>query len=466
MLKLEFAAVIMAAGKSTRMKSRIPKPLHELCGQKLLSYILGACKDAGATRRVVIVGHGADMVREAMGDDIEYALQAEQNGTGHAVMMTRGHLVDYNGDVLVLPGDIPLITSDVLTEFLAYHQKTQSVATILSADLPHDAGSYGRILRDAEGKVLGIVEAKDASEEQKKIREINSSVYVFNGSLLYEALGCLKNNNAQGEYYLTDVIGWMREQGHKVDAWVSPDWEVTLGMNTRVELADLTTRLQKRILTKLMLYGVTIIDPANTYIDSTVSIGRDTIVEPGCHLHGATVIGETCVIGPNTRITDSTIGDDCEVAYSQIRSSELKSAVRVGPFAHIRPGCIVGAKSHIGDFVELKNTKLEEKVSAGHLTYLGDAEVGVGTNIGAGTITCNYDGVKKHKTRIGHRCFVGSHSTLVAPVTLGSEAITAAGSTITEDVPDSTLAIGRSRQTNKEGWVAVNRDKHFKKEQQ
>lgn len=464
MQKTEFAAVVMAAGKSTRMKSRLPKPLHKLCGQSLLSYILEACQTAGASRQVVIVGHGAEMVKEAMGEGIDYALQAEQKGTGHAVMMSRGHLLDYYGDVLVLPGDIPLITAEVLTQFMEHHRKSGAMATLLSAVLPHDAGSYGRIVRDDAENVLGIIEAKDASDEQRLVREINSSIYVFNGALLYEALGCLKNDNSQGEYYLTDVIGWMREQGHKVDAWVSPDWEVILGMNTRLELADLTTKLQKRILNKLMLDGVTIIDPANTYIDSSVKIGADTIIEPGCHIHGLTVIGEQCVVGPDTRLIDAVIADSCEVAYSQIKSSELKHGVTVGPFANIRPGCVVGPRCKIGDFVELKGTVLEERVSAGHLSYLGDAEIGAGTNIGAGTITCNYDGIRKHKTRIGKRCFVGSHSTLVAPVQLGDEVITAAGSTITDDVPESTLAIGRSRQLNKEGWVAQNREKHFKKE--
>ncbi len=460
----EFAAVVMAAGKSTRMKSRLPKPLHQLCGQSLLSYILEACQSAGASRKVVIVGHGAEMVKEAMGEGLDYALQAEQKGTGHAVMMTRGHLLDFHGDVLVLPGDVPLITSDVLVNFIEYHRQSGAMATLLSAVLPHDAGSYGRILRDEADHVLGIVEAKDATPEQMQVREINSSIYVFNGPLLYEALGCLKNDNAQGEYYLTDVVGWMREQGHKVDAWISPDWEVILGMNTRVELADLTAKLQKRILNKLMLDGVTIVDPANTYIDANVKIGEDTIIQPGCHIHGHTVIGELCVIGPNTRLTDAAIAANCEVAFSQINGSELKQDVTVGPFANIRPNCVVGAKCKIGDFVELKGTVLEDHVSAGHLSYLGDAEVGAGTNIGAGTITCNYDGVRKHRTRIGKRCFVGSHSTLVAPVQLGNEVITAAGSTITEDVADSTLAIGRSRQLNKEGWVALNREKHFKKE--
>ena len=460
----EFAAVVMAAGKSTRMKSRLPKPLHQLCGQTLLSYILEASRLAGASRQVVIVGHGAEMVKEAMGENVDYALQAEQKGTGHAVMMTRGHLLDFHGDVLVLPGDIPLITADVLAQFIEHHRLSGAKATLLSAVLPHDAASYGRIIRDDADQVLGIVEAKDATDEQLMVREINSSIYVFNGSLLYEALGCLKNDNAQGEYYLTDVISWMREQGHKVDAWVSPDWEVILGMNTRVELADLTTKLQKRILTSLMLDGVTIVDPANTYIDSTVKIAADTVIQPGCHIHGRTTIGEMCVIGPNSRLTDSVIADHCEVSFSQINNSELKHGVTVGPFANIRPDCVVGAKCKIGDFVELKGSVLEERVSAGHLTYLGDAEVGAGTNIGAGTITCNYDGVRKHKTRIGKRCFVGSHSTLVAPLQLGDEVITAAGSTITEDVPGSTLAIGRARQLNKEGWVAANRDKHFKKE--
>lgn len=451
-------AVIMAAGKSTRMKSRLPKPLHPLCGKPLLSYILDACKQAGASRTIVVVGHEAERVQEAFREQCEFVLQEEQLGTGHAVMVAFSLLDGYDGDLLVLPGDTPLIDGDTLRKLVTHHRQTGAVATLLSAVLPHDAGMYGRVLRDETGRVMGVVEAKDATPEQLAIREINTSIYCFRAHALFHALNQIRPDNAQGEYYLTDVIGLLTREGQKVEAVVADDWQVTLGVNTRVELADVSARLRWRILERLMLSGVTIVDPTNTYIDADVRIGQDTTIYPNTYLLGNTVIGEECQIGPMARIEDSEIGNRVTVLASQVVESRLDDEVRVGPFANLRPGTIVGKRTKIGDFVEVKNAVIEEDVSMAHLTYVGDAHVGANTNIGAGTITCNYDGRRKHRTVIGKGCFIGSHATLIAPVEIGDGAYVAAASPINQDVPPDALAIARCRQEVKEGWAKRRRE--------
>lgn len=451
-------AVVMAAGKSTRMKSRLPKPLHLLCGKPLLSYILDACEAAGAKRTIVVVGHEAERVQETFSGRCEFALQAEQLGTGHAVMVTRPLLNGNTGDLLVLPGDTPLIDGDTLRKLVAHHRQTGAVATLLSAVLPHDAGMYGRVLRDRAGKVLGVVEAKDATSEQLAGREINTSIYCFKVPALFDALNQIRPDNAQGEYYLTDVIGLLTREGQKVEAVVADDWQVTLGVNTRVEMADVSARLRWRILERLMLSGVTIVDPANTYIDADVQIGQDTIIHPNTYLLGNTIIGEECHIGPMARIEDSVVGNRVTVLASQVVGSRLDDEVRVGPFANLRPGTVVGRRTKIGDFVEVKNAVIEEDVSMAHLTYVGDAHVGANTNIGAGTITCNYDGKRKHRTVIGKGCFIGSHATLIAPVEIGDGAYVAAASPINQNVPPDSLAIARCRQEVKEGWAKRRRE--------
>jgi len=448
----------MAAGKSTRMKSRLPKPLHPLCGKPLLSYLLDACQSAGVSRVLVVVGHEAERVQQAFQGRAEFVLQEEQRGTGHAVMCAAPLLEGYTGDLLVLPGDTPLIDGNTLRQLITHHQHSGADATLLSAHLPHEAGMYGRVLRDASGRVLGIVEAKDATPEQLAIREINTSVYCFRAPLLFEALQHIRPDNAQGEYYLTDVIGLMVQQGRRVEAVAAEDWQVTLGVNTRVELADVASRLRRRILERLMLSGVTIVDPANTYVDADVQVGQDTTIHPNTYLLGNTVIGEECEIGPMARIENSQIGNRTRVLASQVVESRLGDDVRVGPFANLRPGTVVGNGSKIGDFVEVKNAVIEENVSMAHLTYVGDAHVGANTNIGAGTITCNYDGKRKHRTVIGKGCFIGSHATLIAPVEIGDGAYVAAASPITDDVPPDSLAIARCRQVVKEGWAKRRRE--------
>jgi bifunctional UDP-N-acetylglucosamine pyrophosphorylase/glucosamine-1-phosphate N-acetyltransferase len=455
------AAVILAAGKSTRMKSALPKPLHPVCGIPMSLHVVNACSDAGVGRCVVVVGHDAEAVKAGLGDRLEYSLQEQQKGTGHAVKAAEACFNGASGSILVLAGDIPLIAANTLERLIARHMETGAAATLLTSYM-EDATGYGRIVRNQEGSIARIVEQKDCTEDEKAIREWNPSIYCFQSRPLFEALARLEPNNAQGELYLTDVIGIFADGGKRIESESAMDSSELLGVNTRVELAEVNRLMRKRILDGHMLAGVTIVDPSATYIDATVQIGQDTIVEPQTFLHGATRIGENCVIGPFTRIIDSSIGADCKVLSSQVVECEIENGVKIGPFANLRPGCRIASGVKIGDFVELKNAALGEKVSASHLSYIGDAEVGAGTNIGAGTVTCNYDGKRKHRTKIGRNVFVGTHSTLIAPVEIGDGAYIAGGSPITEDVPVDALALARSRQVTKPGWAKAKRDREAK----
>ncbi len=452
------AALILAAGKSTRMKSRRPKALHPLLGKPLLRWAVEAAAGAGAGRTILVVGHQAERVQEAMGEEVEYVLQAEQKGTGHAVQMAEALLGDWTGPLLVLPGDAPLLSASLLESLIAHHTQANAAATLLTAVL-EDAGSYGRIVRDPDThRVQAIVEARDATPAQREIGEISTSVYVFQPPALFAALRKITPQNAQGEYYLTDVVALLASEGQSVEALISPDPDVVRGVNTRPELTELRQVLQARVHYALGLAGVTIVDPLTTYIDATVQIGQDTTVHPFSVLSGVTDIGEDCEIGPGAHLSDAKLGNGVSVRDSHVVASEVGDGCRIGPFANLRPGSVLGTHVKVGDFVELKNTTLGDGVSAGHFAYLGDAEVGARTNIGAGTITCNYDPFltpTKNLTKIGNDAFIGTHSTLVAPVTIGDGAYTAAGSTITEDVPEGALAIGRARQTNKPGWVGA-----------
>jgi bifunctional UDP-N-acetylglucosamine pyrophosphorylase/glucosamine-1-phosphate N-acetyltransferase len=437
------------------MKSRLPKAAHRLCGKAMARYPVDAARAAGAERVVVVVGHEAEAVRAAVGDDVEYVLQAEQHGTGHAVLQAERALREAD-EVLILNGDLTLVTADELRSLLARHRASGAAATILTAEL-EDPASYGRVLRRPDGTVERLVEHRDASPAEVAVREINVGLYCFRAAELRDCLSRLRPDNDQGEYYLTDVIGLLVGAGRRVEAVLCADPRTALGINDRVELAAAAALLQQRILRDLMLSGVTIIDPANTYVDAGVVIGQDTVVHPMTTLHGKTSIGADCQIGPSARITDSTLADRVQVHASLVVGSAVGEGSRIGPFANVRPGCRLGREVKIGDFVELKNAVLEDRVSAGHLSYLGDATVGEHTNIGAGTITCNYDGRKKHRTVIGKESFIGTHATLVAPVTVGDGAYVAAHSVVTEDVPPGSLAIARSRQTVKEGWAARRR---------
>lgn len=448
------AAIILAAGKSTRMRSKVPKPLHPLCGLPMTGHVIRACRHAEVARIVVIVGHEAETVKAGLGDGVEYALQVAQNGTGDAVRAAQSLLGDWPGTILILAGDVPLLTAETLQGLIAHHREKNASATLLTAFLEDPTG-YGRIVRDSAGRVSRIVEENDATPEERAIKEWNPSLYAFQSKALWESLAHITNKNAKNEYYLTDTIGVLTAQGAPIEPLPVKEAQEVLGVNTRIQLADVARVLRERILNRLMLSGVTIVDPAATYVDVDVTVGQDTVIEPNSFLHTGTTVGEDCVIGPFARLSGSRVGNRVTVLASTITDSVLEDDARVGPYAHLRPGAHLGPKVKIGDFVEVKNAHFAAGAQASHLAYIGDAEVGEGANIGAGTITCNYDGFEKHRTVIGKRVFVGSHSTLIAPVILGDEAFIAAGSSVAEDVPAGAMAIARSRATIKEGWATA-----------
>ncbi|HHW57556.1 MAG TPA: bifunctional UDP-N-acetylglucosamine diphosphorylase/glucosamine-1-phosphate N-acetyltransferase GlmU [Clostridia bacterium] len=442
--------IILAAGLGKRMKSKHPKVVHKVAGKPMIEWVVDAAKELGSREIIVVVGHRAEEVKEVLGEKVRYAYQEMQLGTGHAVMVAED-LLPEEGIVLILTGDTPLITASTLNNLVNFHIKENNTVTILSS-VVEDPTGYGRILRDKSGNVIKIVEDKDATELEKSIHEINSAMYVMDIVMLREALKNITNDNAQGEYYLTDAVGIIRQMGGKIGAYVTP-YEEIMGVNSRIQLFEAEKIMRRRINYKHMKNGVTIIDPDVTYIDAEVEIGADTIILPGCVIEGKTKIGSDCEIGPNCRIVDSEIGNGCNVMYSVILSSKVGNNVKMGPFAHIRPDNVIYDNVKIGDFVEIKKSIVKEGSKIPHLTYVGDAEIGKNVNMGCGSITVNYDGKQKHKIIIGDNVFVGCNVNLVAPVKIGDNAYIAAGSTITEDVPEGALAIGRNRQVNKEGWV-------------
>lgn len=448
----EMVAVILAAGKGTRMKSSLPKVLHSVGGKPMLRHVMEAARGAGAARTVVVVGFGGEQVAEAMGQGAEYVTQAEQLGTGHAVMQTKDCLRGFNGTLLLLCGDTPLLTSATLRELCRIHSETAAAATVLTAVL-QDPSGYGRILRGADGGVCGIVEQKDATAEQRAIREINTGIYCFEAEPLFKALDGLTCENVQREYYLTDVLAILARSGHKVGAVEGAGFEETLGINSRVQLADAEAVLRRRKLQELMENGVTVMDPSSTFIDASVSIGQDTVIYPFTWIEGETVIGGNCRIGPNTRISDSVLGEAVTLHFSYAHECRIHDGVTVGPYVHLRPDTELLSGVKVGNFVEIKNTRVGTKSKVPHLSYIGDTDMGAGVNIGSGTITVNYDGKKKHRTTIGDDAFIGCNTNLVAPVSVGDGAYIAAGSTITKDVPARALGVGRARQMNIAGWV-------------
>jgi len=445
-------AVILAAGEGKRMKSKKSKVLHKVCGMTLIDWVYRSVKGAGVDETVVVVGHKAEDVKESMGEKALYAYQDKQLGTGHAVMQAKEYFEGKEGQVLILCGDTPLITSETISKTFEIHSKSNNSATIITAELQNPAG-YGRIVRDANNNVLKIVEDRDATEEEKNIKEINSGMYCFNIKDLESALGQLDNNNSQGEYYLTDTIEILIKRGLKVGAVKVDDSNEILGINDRVQLSIANEILRKRILTDHMKNGVTIIDPNNTYIDADVSIGMDTVIYPGSIIEGRTEIGEDCIIGPSSRIVGSKISKGVEIKNSVVLDSSIEEETCVGPFAYIRPGSVIGKKVKIGDFVEIKKSVIGDRTKISHLTYVGDAEVGTNVNLGCGVVVVNYDGKKKNKTKIGDNCFVGCNVNLISPVEVKDNAYIAAGSTITDEVPENSLAIARARQVVKEEWV-------------
>lgn len=449
-------SIILAAGEGTRMKSKLPKVLHKIGGKPILDYVITASKKAGIKKNVVIIGHGGSKVKKAFNDrEVIFEEQPigedAPYGTGYAVKQGINHVSD-DDTVIVLCGDTPLVTKDTISNLKEFHDKGKYDGTVLTAVL-EDATGYGRIVRDKNGNIEKITEEKDANEKEKEIKEINTGIYAFKGRLLIEALNELDDNNAQGELYITDVIEILKTKGYNLGACIIDDFSDVYGINSKEQLAFCEKVLRKRINTYHMEQGVTLIDPENTYIDQDVKIGKDTVIYPGVFLQGSTIIGEDCTIYSQTRIVNSKIGDNTEIESSLIEESEVGNLVHIGPNAHLRPRSILGNNIKIGNFVEVKNSKLGDGVKAGHLAYIGDGIVGKNVNIGCGVIFANYDGENKNKTIIGDNAFIGSNSNLVAPVNIGDNAYVAAGSTITEDVSEGSLSIARARQVNKDSYV-------------
>jgi bifunctional UDP-N-acetylglucosamine pyrophosphorylase/glucosamine-1-phosphate N-acetyltransferase len=444
----------LAAGKGTRMKSARPKVLHTVGGRTLLDWVLAAARSLSPSSITIVAGHGLDDLKRACAasPDIEIVVQEPQLGTAHAVQQAESVLGGKTGTLLLLYGDVPFLTADTLETLLATHEDRGAAATVLTTLVERPYG-YGRIVRNDEG-IERIVEERDASPFERAIREINTGVYAFDLASLFDALREIASSNDQGEYYLTDLVGIYRERHLPVETVTVQDPGEVTGINSRAELAEAGARMRRQKNDALMAAGVTLVDPATAYIDADVSVGEDTVIHPNVYLEGTTKIGSRCTIHSGVRLINTVLGDEVTVNnYCVVTDSRIADGARVGPFVHMRPGNDVRARAQVGNFVELKKTVLGEGSKANHLAYLGDATIGAKVNVGAGTITCNYDGVHKHPTIIEDGAFIGSDSQLVAPVRVGEGAYVAAGSTIVDDVPAGALAIARERQTNKEGWV-------------
>ncbi|MDU1567481.1 MAG: bifunctional UDP-N-acetylglucosamine diphosphorylase/glucosamine-1-phosphate N-acetyltransferase GlmU [Clostridium sp.] len=445
-------SLILAAGQGTRIKSDLPKVLHKVCGKEMVNHVVDTMRKANIDDINIIIGKGADLVKEKTSSrDVSYSLQEEQLGTGHAVKCAIDFLRGKKGVVGVFCGDAPLIKAETVDNLFKTHIENNNSATLLSS-IVEDPTGYGRIVREND-EVLKIVEHKDCTEEELKINEMNAAIYCFDIEMLLNSLDKLSNNNNQGEYYLTDVIGILKEEGKKVGA-VTIDYEETIGVNSRIQLAEAEGILRNRINSRHMMNGVTLIDPSTTYIGDDVEIGRDTIIYPGNVLEGNTKIGEGVILYPNSRISNSIILNNVEIQSSVIIDSQIGERTTVGPFAYIRPESVIGSGARIGDFVEIKKSTIGNNTKVSHLTYIGDASVGENCNFGCGTVVVNYDGQKKHKTTIGNNSFIGCNTNLVSPVNVENNTYIAAGSTITNDVKEGELAVARAKQRNIEGWAA------------
>ncbi|TDD12683.1 bifunctional UDP-N-acetylglucosamine diphosphorylase/glucosamine-1-phosphate N-acetyltransferase GlmU [Nonomuraea diastatica] len=449
------AVIVLAAGEGTRMKSQTPKVLHELCGRALLDHMLAAARDLGPERLIVVIGHALERMRDhlaATSPDARAVVQNEQRGTGHAVRTVLEEVGTISGTVLVTYGDVPLLRPQTLATLLERHDADGNAVTVLTAEVPDPTG-YGRIIRDESGAVLEIVEEKDADAGQRAIKEMNSGIYAFDGELLADAVKRVSADNAQGEEYLTDVLAILRGDGHRVGACVAGDFVEVEGVNDRVQLAAARQVLNRRLLEAHMRAGVTIIDPAGTWIDVSVRIAPDAVIHPGTQLHGDTVIEAGAEVGPATTLTGTRVGAGATVRNAVCDHADIGPEANVGPYAYLRPGTVIGRRSKAGTFVEMKNTKVGERSKVPHLSYAGDATIGDDVNIGASTVFVNYDGVDKHHTTVRDGAFVGCDTMLIAPVTVGDGAYTAAGSVIADDVPPGSIGVARARQRNIEKWV-------------
>jgi bifunctional UDP-N-acetylglucosamine pyrophosphorylase/glucosamine-1-phosphate N-acetyltransferase len=448
------AVVILAAGQGTRMKSRRPKVMHPLMGRPMIDYVVELATRLSASKPVLVVGHGMELVREHLGDTVTYVEQAEQLGTGHAVLQAQLVLKGRCRRVLVCYGDVPLLREETMSRLIAAHDSpadTYSPITVLTVEMADPSG-YGRILRDGDGRVVGIVEHAAATEEQRRIREINTGLYCFDAPWLWDHLPQLPLS-AKGEYYLTDLLAMAIAEGQSVRGLLAADPDEVGGINHRGQLAHAIAVMRRRINQRLMLSGVTLVDPATTYVEAAVEIGPDTVIEPGTHIKGKTRIGSGCHLGPNTLIVDSTIGNSCEMSFSVVEEAVLEDEVDIGPFAHLRRGAHLARGVHMGNFGEVKNSYLGPGCKVGHFSYLGDATLGANVNVGAGTITCNYDGQKKNPTTIEDDVFIGSDTMLVAPLKVGARAITGAGSVVTHDVPADGVVYGVPARLRKKTGV-------------
>jgi len=456
----EIGVIILAAGRGTRMKSGLPKVLHSIGGKPLFLHVLETARLLQPRRVAIVVGYGADLVRHAYGGaEVTWVTQENQLGTGHAVLSAKQSFTDFSGDLLILSGDVPLISERTLRTMVARHSEENVALTLMTAVLDEPSG-YGRILRDGHGALKATVEEKDATEEQRRIQEVSVGAYVAQGEFLFKTLEQVRNDNRQGEYYLPDIIGIGIGHGRKIATVQVADPREMMGINTREELARMEKTLRDRINKRWMDAGVTLKDPDTTYIEDGVTIGRDTIIGPNTQLCGRTIIGERCKIDGTAFLTDVEIGDDVQLKFSVVMtSSRIDPGAIVGPFAHLRPGTWLGRSVHIGNFVEAKAAQIGEGTKANHLTYLGDVTIGRDTNIGAGTITCNFDGFNKYKTQIGDRVQVGSDTTLVAPVALGDDAYVATATTVRRDVPAGALVYNERQERVREGWTENKRNK-------
>ncbi len=457
------SALILAAGQGKRMKSKLPKVLHPVCGQAMIEHVMEAAAGAGLERQVLVVGYQGDKVVKAVGDQVEYVWQREPAGTGHAVQQARG-CFEENECIVVLCGDTPLLTAQVVHRLLESHRASGAAATVLTVEL-EDPSGYGRIVRGEDGEIKRIVEETDASSAERGITEVNTGIYCFQAGPLFRVLRSLQPENAQGEYYLTDVLALLQASGHRVKAVQTSDRAAVMGVNTRQELARADRMMREQIIDRLMSEGVTVVEPSLTFVHKRVSVGKDTVLHPHTYLLGDTIVGEGATIGPSAQISNSHIGDGALVWYSVVVESEVGAETTVGPFAYLRPGTRIGRKVRIGDFVEVKNSRVGNESKIPHLSYIGDTDIGDKVNIGAGVIVVNYDGLEKHRTHIGDQAFVGCNSNLIAPVKVGARSYIGAGSTINQDVPEGALGIGRGRQVNKEGWADRFRERRGQKNQ-